>query len=156
MSSTLKKHIADTIRQLIPFLDFVKDHPATSNEHRANAAEVVEIIQNIETYGNSRNWCICFSPYSEERLFSPTEGLYRYDWWVFMESDTFSVESEKRFYPFAPATVDFFFHYSYNFELDTEYNDDGNDLSPFINDAFNYQHYMTAGLQDVETEIEIY
>ena len=151
----MKDSFIHTVKQLIPFLEFVRNHPATGKKDRATADEVAEIIRNIETYGNSRNWCICFSLYSEKLLAptTPFEGLYRYDWWVHMESGVFTVEGEKRFYPFSHETLDFFFHYSYNFRLDTEYNSDGNDLSSFINDVIHYQRYITDYLVDVETEI---
>ena len=73
-----------------------------------------------------------------------------------MESDTFTIKGGKCFYPFSVDTLDFFFQYIYDFKLDMEYNNDGNDLSPFINDAINYRQYITDILTDSETEIGIW
>ena len=103
------------IKELGPFLEFVKSHPVTLPGHRANAATLADIIENIETFKGSRSWCISFAIYSEKLLREPKEGLNRYDWRASVESDILSIEAERRYYPFSVKSLNYIYSFHYNF-----------------------------------------
>ncbi|MES1222530.1 MAG: hypothetical protein ABUT20_43950, partial [Bacteroidota bacterium] len=72
-----EQKVFSIIKQLVPFLDFVKNHPVTLPDHKANANILLDIVQNIETVKASKSWCISFAIYSEKLLRDPKEGLNR-------------------------------------------------------------------------------
>ena len=154
--TAVENKVFGVIKELIPFLDFVKDHTATIPEHRANADTIADIIQNIETYKGSRNWCISFAIYSEKLLRDPIEGLNRYDWRASLESDILSIEAERRHYPFSVKTLNYVYSFHYNFRTGRLSDAGEKDITIFIEDVMRYKEYMTQRLPDIETEIELF
>ncbi len=144
------------IKELLPFLDFVKNHPATLPEHKAKAAKVYAIIQNIETYRETLSWCISFAIYSEKLLREPKEGLCRYDWRASLESGILSIEAERRFYPFSVKTLNYAYSFHYNFRTGRLSDAGDKEINVFIDDVLKYKEYVTTKLPDIETEIEVF
>ena len=144
------------IKQLTPFLDLVKDHPATIPEHKSNADIVKGIIQNIESFKGSRSWCISFAVYSEKLLRSPEEGLSRYDWRASLESDILSIEAERRFYPFSVKTLQYVYSFHYNFRTGQLPEKNETNILIFLDDVMRYKDYITKRLPDIATEIEVF
>jgi len=151
-----EKTVFSIIKKLVPFLEFVKDHPATLPEHKSNAGKITGIIENIETYRGSRNWCISFAIFSEKLLRSPEEGLSRYDWRASLESDILSIEAERRYYPFSVKTLNYVYSFHYNFRTGRLSDSGEKDISLFIEDVLRYKEYVTKRLPDIETEIEVF
>jgi len=151
-----EKTVFILIKKLIPFLEFVKDHPATLPEHKGNADKITDIIKNIESYGSTRNWCISFAIYSEKLLRSPEEGLSRYDWRASLESGILSIEAERRYYPFSVKTLNYVYSYHYNFRSGRLSDNGEMDVAKFIEDVLRYKEYVTKRLPDIETEIEVF
>ena len=151
-----EKKVFGVIKELMPFLDFVKNHNATSAEHRANANAVAGFIQNIEIYRGTRSWCINFAIYSEKLLREPQEGLNRYDWRASLESDILSIEAERRHYPFSVKTLNYLYSFHYNFRTGRLSDPGEKDLSVFLDDVMRYKEYITTRLPDIETQIEIF
>jgi hypothetical protein len=144
------------IKELAPFLDFVKDHPATLPDHKANAGAVLNIIQNIETLKATKSWCISFAIYSEKLIRDPKEGLNRYDWRASLESGILSIEAERRFYPFSVKTLNYIYSFHYNFRTGRLSDAGDKDIRVFIEDVLKYKEYVTSKLPDIETEIELF
>ena len=144
------------IKKLIPFLEFVRDHPETLPEHKGNANTIKDIIGHIEEYKGSRNWCISFSIYSEKLLRSPVDGLNRYDWRASLESGILSIEAEKRIYPFSVKTLNYTYSYHYNFRTGRLSDESKKDITLFIEDVLRYKEYVTLKLPDIETAIELF
>ncbi|MES1217062.1 MAG: hypothetical protein ABUT20_16225 [Bacteroidota bacterium] len=144
------------IKELIPFLDFVKNHDATIPEHKTNAAAIADIIQNIEVIKGSRSWCISFAIYSEKMLRDPKEGLNRYDWRASLESDILSIEAERRYYPFSVKTLNYFYSFHYNFRTGRLSDAGEKNITAFLEDVMRYKEYVTSKLPDIETEIELF
>ena len=151
-----EKTVFAIIKKLVPFLEFVKDHPATLPEHKNNAGKITGIIENIETYKGSRNWCISFAIFSEKLLRTPEEGLSRYDWRASLESDILSIEAERRYYPFSVKTLNYVYSFHYNFRTGRLSDSGEKDISLFIEDVLRYKEYVTRRLPDIETEIELF
>ena len=151
-----EQKVFSVIKKLIPFLEFVKNHPATIPEHRANADTVADIIENIETYKSNRSWCISFAVYSKKLLREPREGLNRYDWRASLESDMLSIEAERRYYPFSVKTLNYFYSFHYNFRAGRLSDAGEKDITVFIEDVLRYKEYMTSKLPDIETGIEVF
>jgi hypothetical protein len=149
-----EKTVFAIIKKLVPFLEFVKEHPATIAEHKSNADKITAIIENIETYRGSRNWCIRFAIYSEKLLHSPEEGLNRYDWRASLESGILSIEAERRYYPFSVKTLNYTYSFHYNFRNGRLSDAGEKDITLFIEDVLRYKEYVTRRLPDIETEIE--
>ncbi len=140
----------------MPFLDFVKSHPVTIPDHKANADTIAAIIQNIEIYKGSRNWCISFAVYSEKLLREPKEGLNRYDWRASLESDILSIEAERRYYPFSVKTLNYYYSFHYNFRTGRLSDAGEKDIAIFIEDVMHYKEYINSRLPDIETGIELF
>lgn len=151
-----EKKVFSVIRELIPFLDFVKNHPATLPVHKANAAIVYTIIQNIENVKATKSWCVSFAIYNEKLIRDPKEGLNRYDWRASLESGILSIEAERRFYPFSVKTLNYIYSFHYNFRTGRLSDAGDKDISVFIEDVLKYKEYVTSKLPDIETEIEIF
>ena len=151
-----EKKVFRLIKELMPFLDFVKNHDATSPEHRANADAVADFIRNIESYRGTRSWCINFAIYSEKLLREPREGLNRYDWRVSLESDILSIEAERRHYPFSVKTLNYLYSFHYNFRTGRLSDAGEKDISVFMEDVMRYKEYLNTRLPDIETQIEIF
>jgi len=145
-----------TIKELVPFLDFVKNHPATLPDHKAKADKIQAIIQNIETYKSTMSWCISFAIYSEKLLREPKEGLCRYDWRASLESGILSIEAERRFYPFSVKTLNYVYSFHYNFRTGRLSDAGDKNIHVFIDDVLKYKEYVTTKLPDIETEIEVF
>ena len=152
----VEKKVFAVIKELMPFLDFVKNHDATSAEHRANADTVADFINNIEIYRGTRSWCINFAIYSEKLLREPQEGLSRYDWRASLESGILSIEAERRHYPFSVKTLNYLYSFHYNFRSGRLSDSGDKDLSVFMDDVRRYKEYITNRLPDIETQIELF
>ena len=144
------------IKELVPFLDFVKNHPATLPDHKAKADKIAAIIQHIETYKSTLSWCISFAIYSEKLLREPKEGLCRYDWRASLESGILSIEAERRFYPFSVKTLNYVYSFHYNFRTGRLSDAGDKNINVFIDDVLKYKEYVTTKLPDIETEIEVF
>jgi hypothetical protein len=155
-NAVAEKKVFAVIKELIPFLDFVKNHTATIPEHRAKADTIAGIIQNIETYKGSRSWCISFAVYSEKLLREPKEGLNRYHWRASLESDILSIEAERRYYPFSVKTLNYFYSFHYNFRTGRLSDADEKDIALFMKDVMRYKEYLNSRLPDIATEIELF
>ncbi|MGC4034788.1 MAG: hypothetical protein QM764_02430 [Chitinophagaceae bacterium] len=151
-----EQKVFSVIKELIPFLEFVKNHPATLPEHKANADTIAAIIENIETYKDTRSWCISFAIYNEKLIREPKEGLNRYDWRASLESGILSIEAERRYYPFSVKTLNYIYRFHYNFRRLRLSDDEHKDISVFLDDLAKYKEYVTAKLPDIETEIELF
>jgi hypothetical protein len=152
----VEEQVFSIIKELVPFLDFVKNHPATLPEHKANADAIQRIIQNIETVKASKSWCVSFAIYNEKLIREPKEGLNRYDWRASLESGILSIEAERRFYPFSVKTLNYIYSFHYNFRTGRLSDAGDKDINVFIEDVLKYREYLTTKLPDIETEIEIF
>ena len=152
----IEKKVFGVVKELMPFLDFVKNHDATLPEHRGNADTIAAIIREIERYKGSRNWCISFAIYSEKLLRDPKEGLSRYDWRVSLESDILSIEAERRYYPFSVKTLDYLYSFHYNFRTGKLSDAGEKNISVFLEDVLRYKEYVNSRLPDIETGIELF
>lgn len=155
MAETEHKVFA-VIKELAPFLEFVKNHPATLPDHKAKADKIFAIIENIETYRSTLSWCISFAIYSQKLIRDPKEGLCRYDWRASLESGILSIEAERRFYPFSVKTLNYIYSFHYNFRTGRLSDAGDKSINVFIDDVLKYKDYVTTKLPDIETEIEVF
>ncbi|MBS1575043.1 MAG: hypothetical protein JST09_07025 [Bacteroidetes bacterium] len=152
----VEAQVFSVIKELLPFLYFVKNHPATLVEHKAKADAIQHIIQNIETIKTAKSWCIRFAIYNEKLIREPKEGLNRYDWRASLESGILSIEAERRFYPFSVKTLNYIYSFHYNFRTGRLSDAGDKPMNVFIEDVLKFKDYMSSKLPDIETEIEIF
>lgn len=150
-----KEKIVPIIKQLEPFLVFVKNHPAIDQQSLEVADTVAAIFRNIETIQDSCNWSVSFSVFNKDVDTSDnTNRIFRYDWHVTMENGRFSVEAKWRYYPH-PEDNEYLFLLNYDFKTGNFLNAGNKEVDIFLNDVFNYQQYITADINATEAEIEI-
>jgi len=155
-TAEVEQKVFSVIKELIPFLDFVKNHPATLPDHRENADTILDIIKNIESFKATKSWCVSFAIYNEKLIREPKEGLNRYDWRASLESGILSIEAERRFYPFSVKTLHYIYSFHYNFRTGRLSDAGDKHINVFIEDVMKYKEYVTSKLPDIETEIEIF
>ncbi len=148
------------LQKLIKFVEFVSSLEYTSETDREKAAEIIELIKNINNPKSFKTWDICIDIYDHDIQWKLNDrtGVYWRSWSIFFEHSQLQIKAESYHSEF-PFWYEGDFYYESliylekNIDFRRVYMDA--DLNEFLNDAYNFRNYITEHLNDVEVEINV-
>ncbi len=150
----------NNLQKLKRFVDFVANVESASDEDKSKAEEIKELIEKMDKQDTYRKeWCVNLNIFDTEKQYKGETGPYWRQWSVYLESGYLQVETTL----FSTKedgyqSQEYFYHGMIYFEKDIKcervYMDENFDI--FTNDAINYQSYLTATMNDIEVDIDIW
>ncbi len=149
------------IQKLKKFVEFVSNLKFSTNKDKQKTKEIEFLIENINNPETHKEWCVCLDIFDRKIQNGQTkEGLYWRKWAVFFESNSLEIiaESKHTAENLGHYGEQFYFYGSIYFEKAFTgkriYLDE--DIDDFTNDSETYEKYITAQLNDIEVDIDIW
>ncbi|MDO9255669.1 MAG: hypothetical protein Q7U54_09165 [Bacteroidales bacterium] len=146
------------IQKLKKYVAFIAGLPFSSDEDKQKASRIIFLIENINKPETFRSWNVCLDIFDRDIQygFNKSKGIYWRTWSVYFEGDSLEIEASSK------HTHDIFhygddFHYfgliyfTKNIEYQRLFLE--TDIDEFVNDASNFNKYITESLNDIEIDI---
>ena len=147
------------LQPLKRFVDFVAGLPYTTELHKRNAEEIKGLIETINQPETIKEWSVCLNIFDLEVQARKRNGIFWREWRVYLESGFLEIESANHLTDENGSTNEELSYHALIY-LERKVKGDriclNNDLHEFIDDAMNYQKYITEGLNEVEVDIDIF
>jgi len=147
------------IQELKKFVKFVSNLEFAEIGGQSQANEIIHLIESIDKPETYKNWCVYLNIFDRQlQEDSSKEGVYWRKWLISFESGVLQIEAEsKQANELGHHGNDFSYYGEVYFTKDISckrINLDV-DIREFINDAQNYEKYITESLNDIEVDIEL-
>lgn len=149
------------IQELKQFVDFVANLEFSTEKDKTKAKEIKYLIENIHNPKNHKNWNVCLSIFAPEiQNGIKKEEFYWRKWSVFFEMESLEIVAESK------HTADDFGHYGDSFyyygaiyfskDIKGQRIYMDVDISEFISDSLNFTKYITASLNEIDVDIDVW
>lgn len=147
------------LQPLKRFVDFVAGLPYSTELHKRNAEEIKGLIETINQPETIKEWCVCLNIYDPMVQAGYGSGNYWKKWWVYFEAGRLEIEADDEILDeqhFSDTQPNYYGCIFFEKKITNERIWMDFELNDFIDDAMNYQKYITEGLNEVEVDIDIY
>ena len=150
------------LQKLKTYVIFVAGLKYATEKDKQVAAEIINLIENINKPDTFKSWNVCLDIFDREIQdgVDKKEGFYWRSWSVYFEIDTMEIEATSRHTcePLGHHGNDFNFNATVFFknEIACDRIFMTQELESFVGDALKYETYITESLNAVEIDIEVY
>lgn len=149
----------NNLQLLKEFVLLVADMKEATPKDKKAAKEVIYLIEDINNPSTFKSWNVCLDIYDTELQCGNKKGggIYWRSWAVYFEKGILSLDIEAK----TNHTSDNIYHwgddyYCYlNVGFSNGIHDGNGSFKEFVEDAKNYQSYITEGMKDIEVEISV-
>ncbi|MFZ4413863.1 MAG: hypothetical protein ACOYOV_12335 [Bacteroidales bacterium] len=154
------------LQKLKKFVRFVSELKECSEEDKIKAGKIVDVIKNLNHAEliSHFNVCLNLTDYTPPKYRKENPSIYLRNWTIWFECGFFEIEAAS-YYSNEPIEP-FNGQYSYNSYVSFRKEHDSSngferiyinkDIDEFVNDALNYESYLTKDLDDVDVNIDIW
>lgn len=149
------------LQKLKVYVTFVAGLKYATEKDRQAAAEINNLIGNINNPDSFKTWNVCLDIFDQEiqEGAKKKEGFYWRSWSVFFEIDNIEIKAASKHTcePLGHYGDDFNFNATVFFKKEIDYDRIfmTDDLTSFIDDAIKYEKYITGSLNKVEIDIAV-
>ncbi|MFZ4411987.1 MAG: hypothetical protein ACOYOV_02805 [Bacteroidales bacterium] len=152
----------NNLQKLKKFVEFVAGLEYSTEENKTKAKEIIYLIENIDKPETIKDWDIALELYDyhiQDREYKESFVYWR-TWSVYFENESIEIEASSNRIGKTLNSEEKDFEFSGFIFFKKEINHDriymNKDIDEFIDDAMNYQKYITETLNDIEININIW
>lgn len=154
------------LQKLIRFVSFVAGMDECSAGGKRKAEEIIEVIKNINEPEKIKHFNVCLD--LKDLTFydkNKDKGIYLRGWNLWFECGFLVIEAasyQRENLPTDPYEGHLFYKSYVGFKKDGPYNEQfkrvclEDDITEFVDDALNYKEYVTATLNEIEIDIDVW
>ena len=150
------------LQKLIKFVKFVSELKECSEEDKLKVEKIIDVIKNLNHAELISNFNVCL--YLRDNTIKESPDIYLRKWMIWFECGFFQIEAASYYSDDPGEPIDDHYFYTSYLSFKKEHDSSNGfericinkDIDEFVNDALNYESYLTKSLNDVEIDIDIW
>ena len=154
------------LQKLIKFVRFVSELKECSEADKIKAVKIIDVIKNLNHAELIRHFNVCLDikDYTPTKYRKENPGIYLRKWMIWFECGFFQIEAASYHSdePGEPFDDQYYYESYVSFRKEHDSSNDferiyiNKDIDDFVNDALNYESYLTKDMDDVDIDINIW